>query len=323
MLSYHQKAILYHQLQNMEQAGLSAEQAFSVLLNDAIFSKTRINKRLQKLISLIKRGKDIVTAGKQVEIFNDFDSGVMKPLMMAGKTETAYQCLAKYYQLKGESRDQMKANLVYPLVLVILAILIMPIPQIFSGTISVLEYVWTAFLRIITVLSGLYLLWNYPLWKEQHTQIKWLDKLILAMPGLSTRTIRHNRQRFIEILGLLLDAGLAMDDAYLRAIDTCSNSIIKKDIKKYIIAVRQGKSLYQVVQQSPYLADPGLLQLLHTGEQSGRLPEMLLHYAKHEQKQITRSIQIMTEWIPRIAYLLIALMIAKNIIETGLPMPEL
>jgi general secretion pathway protein F len=55
--------------------------------------------------------------------------------------------------------------------------------------------------------------------------------------------------------------------------------------------------------------------LIHTGEESGTLPEMLFRYAAIETAAINNFYREAAAWLPRIVYALIAMWIAYGILS--------
>ncbi len=65
------------------------------------------------------------------------------------------------------------------------------------------------------------------------------------------------------------------------------------------------------------------LKLLTTGEHSGSLAEILLHYAKLESEDIALHDKMLASWIPRIVYAFVVMWIVYGIFSSGVPMSSI
>jgi type II secretory pathway component PulF len=59
------------------------------------------------------------------------------------------------------------------------------------------------------------------------------------------------------------------------------------------------------------------LHILSTAEQSGKLAGSLLHIAKLESETISLENEMLAEWLPRLAYVMVALWMAYSILSHG------
>ena len=56
-----------------------------------------------------------------------------------------------------------------------------------------------------------------------------------------------------------------------------------------------------------------LISFIHTGEQSGTLPEMLLRHTAMETGAINDTFELLATWAPRVVYALVALWMVSGI----------
>jgi type II secretory pathway component PulF len=86
------------------------------------------------------------------------------------------------------------------------------------------------------------------------------------------------------------------------------------DFEDSVPALQGGHSLQAVAGGWRYVADPTLVGMIGTGEGSGRLPELLARYAKAEADALDSRIDSLATWLPRLVYLLLALVLAWQLI---------
>jgi general secretion pathway protein F len=87
--------------------------------------------------------------------------------------------------------------------------------------------------------------------------------------------------------------------------------------------MRNGATLASAVTGVAYMPDTQVRAFIETGESSGTLPEMLFRYANAETESINQLQQQMTEWLPRLAYAVIAGWVAYSILGSHAFMPNL
>lgn len=79
---------------------------------------------------------------------------------------------------------------------------------------------------------------------------------------------------FTEQLYTLHSSGIGFGTSLQMLQQTCSNSALRLKIKGLVHAVQQGKPLSQGLRQYPELFDPFYIEMIKTGEETGKLPEI-------------------------------------------------
>jgi general secretion pathway protein F len=67
---------------------------------------------------------------------------------------------------------------------------------------------------------------------------------------------------------------------------------------------------------------PSTLQIMASGEQSGRLADTLLHFTRIEAESSALQDDALTEWLPRLVYGVIAGWMAYAILTSGAFLPH-
>ena len=71
-----------------------------------------------------------------------------------------------------------------------------------------------------------------------------------------------------------------------------------------------------------YLRGSPVLAFAHTGEQAGKLPEMLMRHVAMETEAIEGFYKQLAAWLPRVVYALVAAKIIVAIFSSGAMMPR-
>jgi general secretion pathway protein F len=114
---------------------------------------------------------------------------------------------------------------------------------------------------------------------------------------------------------MMLEAGLPMLVALPKAYGSIQDQDIRDSLVQVKTDVERGLGLAQALELNSYFAGGSALALIHTGEESGALPEMISRYAAMETASINDFRQEMAQWAPRLVYALVAGWIAYGLIS--------
>lgn len=309
-----QLADLYLHLARMEEAGISHVQSFKILIETG----SQLSAKCYKAISYLKSGRSIAESGYQVGIFNQLDRELITAGEISGKLADIYQQLARYYGDKARHVRKIKSQLFLPLSILFLALLIQPVPALFVGSITVIDYIFSSFGKFVFILILMYIVWHLSFWLTEGA-LRFLGlregifKLQLTLPLLASWLIRRQIKEFLLILGLMLDAGVPMLEALPKAANTVKNALLAQRIRTAGFSIQKGCNLTEALMQIKEF-NSGTLQIIAIGEQSGKLATSLLHFARLEAEAISIQEEMLAEWIPRLIYVAITVWMAYSII---------
>ena len=129
--------------------------------------------------------------------------------------------------------------------------------------------------------------------------------------------VRSNLRDFFDTLSLMLEAGVPTLEALPAAIDTVSDGDIRRELTRVRQRVEDRERFATALEGVPYLRGSRALAFAHTGEESGKLPEMLRHHAAMESEDIGRFHEQMATWLPRVIYALVAIKVIVGILSSG------
>ena len=320
-LSYRLRAELYTQLAQMEIAGLPFDKAFSLL--DVAGPATA---RLAEAKKLTARGIDPAKAGEKSGLFTKLDARLIHAALSAGSPAAMYRRLADFYTQRAMQMSAMKSRLLMPLLVLLLALCIQPLPALIGGTISVGAYLWQI-LRPLIVLAALFYVarwrWNFALDQSAKSlQPTWL----LRLPLLGPLIVRRNLRDFFVSLALMLEAGISMLEALPTALATVEIGAIRRELARIAPRIEKGAALATALADLRCLTRENngdrLIEFVTTGEASGTLPAMLMRHTSMETASINDSYTQLAEWAPRILYGLIMLWMAYGLLAGGGFMPK-
>jgi general secretion pathway protein F len=144
-----------------------------------------------------------------------------------------------------------------------------------------------------------------------------VDRLILRLPGNILQSLYYSR--FARTLGFLLEGGLPM----LRALSLGAKSMGNRELEATVLdaerRVAEGQSLSSTLEGFP----PVFVQLIATGERSGRLPETLKRAADSYEEEFNRKVNRAVSLFEPAMILVMGLVVLFIVLAVLLPMFQL
>jgi general secretion pathway protein F len=320
-LPYRVRAELFHSLAAMERAGLAPDNAFILI------EHPRIGKeRLRTFRRLLSRRIDPATCGMKSGLFTLFESELVRAALEAGSPQATYARLAGAYAVKASRLARMRARLLLPGAVLALALFVQPLPLLASGAIDGGAYLWKAIGPLFALALLAWLALRAPLWflsGAPAPQRRLAERLLLRLPVFGRMHARRNARDFYENLALLLQAGLPMFEALPVAAATVANRLLRAEFAAILPAMRKGATLAQASAGLTLIDTGTLCGLVHAGEQSGTLPELLLRHAGAESAALDGFQQQIADWGPRLFYALVCGWMGSQLLSSPVLRPAL
>lgn len=311
------RAQLFHHLAAMEKAGVPAERAYALLdLGPAARSRVATFRRL------FARGIDPATAGASSALFTLFETRLLRAAFGAGSPLATYQRLATSHATRDAQHAAIRARLVLPALILALALFVQPLPQLFTGTLSVAGYVARSAvpLALIACLGALAV--RFKAWFSSGAPAPGrasIERLLLSLPLFGKLHLRANVRDFNESLAMLLQAGVALFEALPQALATVDNHRVRGDLARLLPAVKSGATLAQAIGTLRLVDTTELHAFVQTGEESGTLPEMLMRHADTQSEALALAQSALADWLPRVLYGLVAVWMAYQLLGNRAP----
>jgi type II secretory pathway component PulF len=306
-LSYRVRAELYTQLAQMESAGLPFDRAFSVLAKSH-----PARARVEMTQKLLRSTGDLAQSGERAGLFTKLDASLIRVSVNSGSPAKTYHRLASYYTVRAMQTSTMRSRMALPAFILIAALFIQPLPALIGGAISKGAYLW-GIVSPLLVLALLYFGLRAFLSRDGRSAGK---SFYQSLPLYGPIYIRRNMRDFFESLALLLDAGVDMLRALPIALETVEDGQIRRELTLIGPRMQKGQTFTDAARQCKYVGDTALT-MIHTGESSGTLPELLLRHTGFETETINNFYAQLAAWLPRAVYAIIAMWMAYGLISGG------
>ena len=307
-----QRAELYHQLSQLLDAGIGLPQALEVLHRSPPVRSFRVP--LARLIQRLEQGSTFSQAIQAVEGWlPSFDSALLEAGERSGRLPQCFKLLAQYYSERCTMARQVIHDLMYPLFLFHFAILIGPFPDLFltwnivaylTKTLGVLVPIYVISFAIIFASQG----------RHGESWRAFIETLTHWIPFLGPARRALALSRLAAALEALINAGVPVIEGWELAANASGSPTLRKAVlawKPEVLAGQTPAEALRNAQEFPEL----FANMYGTGEVSGKLDESLLRLQKYYQEQGTRQLKTFSQWVPKILYIAIMLMIAYRVIS--------
>lgn len=332
-------SIFTRQLSDLLEAGLPLVRALSVL------QKQTENRYLQRIIADIKEfvqdGNSLSSALKRhPKIFSDLYVSMVGSGEAGGNLENVLLRLAEYQESQEELNTKVRSAMAYPALMgtvglvTIFVLITFVIPKIVTmfqelnqtlplPTVILLNI--SGFIRKFWVMLAGGLLLIYLAFKRgvNTPEGKFaVDRVKLAFPIMGQLILRSEIARFSRTLSTLLNNGVPILEALSVVIAVMGNESLKKDVKTAQREVREGASLAKGLSKGSYF--PVFVNnMIAIGEESGALEKALLKVAISYEKEVNKTVRVMTSLLEPAMILTMGLIIGFIVIAMLLPIFEL
>ncbi len=252
--------------------------------------------------------KEQLSAGasfyKALQDYRDYFSEYYVHMVQAGEAsgtlDTVLVRLADFLEHQSAVRSKIRASMLYPLLMMGVSIVVISflftfvIPKIVrifadaKGALPLatviliwisnvfLDYWWA----IITVL-GVVVVWLKRYASRHRDKV---DRLILKLPGNVIQSLYY--ARFARAMEVLLGAGLPMLTVMKLSAKSIGNLALEADVHRAGEMVAEGRSIAASLEGFP----PVFLQLVATGEKTGKLAETMKRAASSYEEEFGRKV---------------------------------
>ena len=316
-MSFNVRAALFSQLATMEDAGLPFDSALRL-----VHLPPRERPRLAESLKWIRLG--IADAGLKGGLFTSIEASLLRAATASGSPSRAYHLLSDHYARRTRRTKTMKSRLMLPVVMLVIAVFIRPLPNLVAGTLTWGRYLVRYLLPWIAVGGAAYLLCQpLPRWQSVRAVRDAFDRVFSLVPLFGAIQVRRNVRDFFDSLALLLEVGVPILDALPIALSTVRDPALRKQLSQIKPRIESGASFAQAVSELSFPSHTLACALIAPGEASGALPQVLFRYSEAETAAINRFDDLVAEWVPRIAYTSTALLIGYAMIQSGAFSPSL
>jgi len=274
------------------------------------------------------------------KVFSPLYINMVRASELSGAFGSMLERIAEYLAQQIETRSQVRGAMIYPIIIAVMAV---------STTIFLLTYVLPKFVvifqgkeailpaptKIILYLSYIFrtywylivgffagMIWLF-LWMINTDWGRWWwDRTKLTLPIFKKLCRCLYISRSLQTMGELVNAGVPMLDTIGITGRISGNIVYKKMWHQVFLAVKQGKKISDPLSRSRMLPK-SVVQMISSGEESGKLAEVLRDVSEYYRKELKNVIRAVTALIEPLMIVLMGFVVGFIAMSIILPVFKL
>lgn len=320
-------------------AGLPLSASLRMLAEQA--EEKPVKAMIENVLAQVEGGKTLHAAFSQYpEVFNPVYLALIKAGEASGTLDVALRRLADQQEKDANMISKIRGAMTYPaivlvvIIAVVIFMMIAVVPQV-QGLyddlgeelpfltmlmVGVSNFI-VKFWWLIAILIGI-AVWFFIQFKRTDVGIRWLANFKLHVPFFSGLFLRLYNARFARTAQMLLSTGVPVLDAMDISAAAMNNVVVEDQIREAATMVRSGKTLSKSLRDREYIL-PLTPQMAATGEESGKIDEMLGKAAKVYEDELDERIAAISTAIEPVLMVLLAIVAGGMVMAILFPIYSL
>jgi len=328
-------AIFTRQLATMIDAGLPLVQSLEILASQ---QDNKIFKGiLREIREDVEGGSTFAGAlKKHPGVFNDLYTNLVVAGEEGGILDNILNRLANYIEKAEALKKKVKSALVYPSVIITVAVAVVMILMIF--VIPVFEQMFSSagqnlplptlivvmiskfvrkyvFIVVPALILGFFLLRKY---HQTESGKILMDRFLLKAPVFGELFRKIAVARFSRTLGTLVSSGVPILDGLNIVSKTAGNKVIETAILNARASIREGETIAEPLGRSN-IFPPMVIQMISVGESTGALDSMLTKIAEFYEDEVDVAVGNLTSMLEPLLMIFLGVVIGGVVIAMYLP----
>ena len=326
--------ILNQQFNTLIKAGLPILRALDLLSTRATSPKLR--PVVSQIRDRVREGKSLSEAIDEAGVFSKVYSTAILAGEKSGNLSGVLEYYIAYQKVSTGVRKKIVASLVYPVLLITVAVIIvtylvtvvvpkfallykdlgsdLPGPTQFLVALTV-DYRYVVLGVVASIAVAIFLIF---LWSRSEEGGAAFDRLKFRLPVVGDTMLKFQVAQFSRTLSTLLTGGTPLVAALSTASDAITSKLIRNTITQTTQMVREGESLHAALATSGVMPDLAL-DMVEVGESSGALAPMLTSVAEFYEDEVNLRLSAMVALIEPVILVFMGLLVAFILIALYLP----
>src|SRR5881296_2093644 len=330
--------IFTRQLATLIDSGLPLLRSLNVLAKqerDKVLKKT-----INKVADSVQSGSTFSDAlALHPRIFNELFVNMVKAGEVGGVLELVLNRLSEFQEKASKIKNKIVAAMVYPGIVMTMAVGIMgfllvfivpkfetifhdllgdkPLPPVTRFVIGASDFLKNHGLIVLGIVIAAITLYKF-IGRTRGGRLV-IDSFKLRMPLFGNLNRKTAISRFARTLGTLVTSGVPILQALNITRETAGNAAIARAISHVHDSVKEGESIVQPLEASRVFP-PMVVSMVDVGEETGKLPEMLLKVADVYDDEVDNSVAGITAALEPIMIVCLALIVGTIVIALFMPL---
>ncbi len=302
-------ALITRQMATLVQAGLPLEEILS-----AVAAQTELPKVRSMLLAIRSKVLEGHSLAQSLAEFPRAFPHLYRATVAAGEhsghLDLVMNRLADYTENSHAFHQKIKMAMIYPILLLLLAIAIVTglmvfvvpdvikvfvgsgreLPGLTRGLVSLSDFIgsygWLVIVAIVLAVFGMrYILQQPKLRLRYHKQL-------LHLPFVQRMSRGFNTARYASTLSILSSSGVPLVEGMKIASEVLSNEYLQQRLHSASLRVTEGMSLNKALAETGYFP-PIMLHMIASGEASGELDQMLERTSSFQERDLQNLVTVM------------------------------
>jgi type IV pilus assembly protein PilC len=330
--------IFTRQLATLVDSGLPLLRSLNVLAKqerDKLLKNT-----INKLADSVQSGSTFSDAlALHPRIFNDLYVNMVRAGEVGGVLELVLNRLSEFQEKAAKIRNKVAAAMVYPGIVMTMALGIMsfllvfivprfeaifhdilgdkPLPPVTRFVLAVSDLMKHRGLILVGAVVAIVTLYKF-IGRTRGGRLA-IDSFKLRMPLFGNLNRKTAISRFARTLGTLVTSGVPILQALNITRETAGNAAIARAISHVHDSVKEGESIVQPLEASRVFP-PMVVSMVDVGEETGKLPEMLLKIADVYDDEVDNAVAGLTSALEPIMIVFLAVVVGTIVLALFTPL---
>ena len=333
-----QLMVFTRQLATLIDAGLPLLRGLRLIVRQE--KNPALKKATQEISESIESGSTFAEAlSSHPRIFNKLYVNMVRAGEVGGVLDTVLLRLAEFMEKAQKIKSKVTGAMVYPIVVMVMALgillflmtFIVPkfadifkdmlegqsLPALTQAVMNVskilTQQLVPVFIGIIVLVVVIRLLA-----KTRFGRLL-LDRFKLNMPLFGTLISKTSISRFARTLGTLMSSGVPVLQALSIVKETSGNEVVGRAIQVVHDSVKEGENMTGPL-ESTRVFPPMVVGMVEVGEETGKLPDMLMKIADSYDDDVDAAVQGLTSVIEPLLIIFLAVIVGTIVIALFLPL---
>ena len=320
-------------------AGVDITRSLSSL--EKQFSGTALAPVLARVQLSVRKGSTLEEAmAREPQVFGSMFLSMMRVAEMRGGVPETLKMLAQHFESRQRLIRQARSAMIYPVMVLAIASCVAALISVFLLPIfaTILKsFAGRAQLpfasRALMALSGFIQMggwWLFPivlvgapiaLFKFYGTAMgkSLLDRMVLLTPVFGPLCRKLDTSRFTRTLSVLLEAGVDVGASLDLTAEVLVMTPIRNSIRQARSKIMAGRELSTILSDSNQFF-PDVLAVVRSGEETGKLPESLVHLADDYDEQVSLMVKNLGQLVQPMVIVFLGLIVLFILLAVFLPL---
>ena len=330
--------IFTRQLATLIDSGLPLLRSLNVLAKQ---ERDKVLKRtINKVADSVQSGSTFSDAlALHPRIFNDLYVNMVKAGEVGGVLELVLNRLSEFQEKAAKIKNKVVAAMAYPGIVMTMAVGILgfllvfivpkfetifhdllgdkPLPPVTRFVIGASDFLKNHGLIVLGIVIAAITLYKF-IGRTRGGRLV-IDSFKLRMPLFGNLNRKTAISRFARTLGTLVTSGVPILQALNITRATAGNASIARAISQVHDSVKEGESIVQPLEASRVFP-PMVVSMVDVGEETGKLPDMLLKIADVYDDEVDNAVAAITSMLEPIMIVFLALIVGTIVLALFTPL---